>query len=91
MVQKSYGKMRGTRKKMKSRGKLTITKYLQKFNAGDMVHLDFIPSSHIQHPRFKGATGKILEKSGNSYVVEIKDGDKFKKIYVRPEHLKLQK
>ena len=91
MVQKSYGKMRGTRKKLKSRGKLAITKYLTSFTSGDFVHVNFTPSSPIQHPRFKGATGKIIRKDGRNYIIEIRDGGKMKKIYARPEHLKLQK
>ncbi len=91
MVQKSYGKMRGTRKKMTSRGKVTITRYLQKFNVGDKVHIDFVPSSPIQHPRFQGVTGKVIRKDGRNYVVEIRDGGSYKSVYARPEHLKLQK
>jgi large subunit ribosomal protein L21e len=40
-------------------------------------------------PRFKGRMGKIVEKRGKSYVVEILDGNKMKKIVSRPEHLKV--
>ncbi len=91
MVQKSYGKMRGTRKKLTSRGKISLKKFLQKFSPGDRVHVDFVPSSAIQHPRFQGATGRVVEQKGRNYVVEITDGGSQKKIYARPEHLKLQK
>ena len=91
MVQKSYGKMRGTRYKLRHPAKLGLTAYLKKFNEGDSVHIDFVSSSPIQHPRFNGKTGKIIEKRGRSYVVEIYDGSVRKQIFARPEHLKLQK
>ncbi|MDI6721709.1 MAG: 50S ribosomal protein L21e [Candidatus Aenigmarchaeota archaeon] len=91
MVRKSYGKMRGTRLKLRSGQKLSITKYIQKFNVNDKVHIGLVPSSPIQHPRFQGKTGIIKEKRGNSYRVEINDGRKSKYIFLRPEHLKLAK
>ncbi len=91
MVQKSYGKMRGTRKKLTMYGKPNITKFLQEFKEGDSVHIHFTTTSRIQHPRFQGKTGEIIRRQGRSYVVEIRDGRKMKKLFVRPEHLKLQK
>jgi large subunit ribosomal protein L21e len=39
-------------------------------------------------PRYKGKFGKIIGKRGKSYIVEIIDGNKTKKIISRPEHLK---
>ena len=82
--------MRGTRQKMKAKARRGITAYMQKFMAGDMVHIDFVPSSPIQHPRFDGKTGKIIEKRGRSYAVAITDGSARKMIFVRPEHMKVQ-
>ncbi|MCS7105748.1 MAG: 50S ribosomal protein L21e, partial [Candidatus Aenigmarchaeota archaeon] len=48
------------------------------------------PSSHsgMPHPRFKGRIGKVIGKRGKSYIVEITDGNKVKKIISKPEHLK---
>ena len=91
MVQKSYGKMRGTRQKMRVKRKTPINAYLQKFKPGEHVHIDIISSSPLQHPRFQGLTGVILEKRGRSYVVQVKDGNKLKQFFSRPEHLRLQK
>jgi len=91
MPQKSYGKMRGTRKKLRLGEKPSITKFLQKFAPGDAVHIHFTTSEKIQHPRFQGATGKVIEKRGRAYVVQIRDGSVLKNLFVRPEHLKLQK
>jgi large subunit ribosomal protein L21e len=91
MVQKSYGKMRGTRKKLKLSGRPGTTKFLQSFSVGDSVHIHFTTTIRIQHPRMQGSTGKVVEKRGRSYVVEVRDGGVMKKLFVRPEHLKLQK
>ena len=91
MVQKSYGKMRRTRHKLKSHGKPGLTAYLRKFSVGDSVHIDFVSSSPIQHPRFQGKTGRVVEKRGRNYVIAITDGSKSKQIFVRPEHIRLQK
>ncbi len=87
MVRKSYGKMRGTRHKLKSRGKPTISKFLKDFNNGDKVCIDFVPSSKLPHPRFQGLVGTVVGKRGKSYIVEIRDGNAPKKLMLRPEHL----
>jgi large subunit ribosomal protein L21e len=42
------------------------------------------------HPRFHGKTGKIADKRGQAYIVAINDGNKAKKLIIRPEHLKIQ-
>ncbi len=88
MVRKSYGKMRGSRYKMQSRGKPTLNRYLKKFAVGQTVHVNYLPSSPIIHPRFQGLTGKITEKRGDSYGVLVKDGNKEKFLFLRPEHLR---
>lgn len=86
MVRKSYGKMRGTRKKMAGRSS-SISRFLDKFEVGESVHIDF--SSHrIPHPKFQGFTGRIVGRSGQGYVVEVMNGDAAKKISLKPEHLK---
>jgi large subunit ribosomal protein L21e len=91
MVQKSYGKMRRTRRKMKSEDRPAMTSYLRMFKPGDRVHIDFVPSSPVQHPRFQGKTGVVVERRGRAYVVEVSDGDASKTIFVRPEHIKPQR
>ena len=90
MVRKSYGKMRGTRKKLHFRENLAITRFLEKFDVGDRVHIDF-STMRISHPKFHGLTGEVIGKRGKSYWVKVKDKKSYKKIVVRPEHLKLQK
>ena len=88
MVVKSYGKMRGTRSKLrKKKVAVTLTRYLQQFKIGDRVHVDFV-SHRIPHPRLQGLTGSVIEKRGSSYIVEIKVKKAVKKLALRPEHLK---
>ncbi len=91
MPQKSYGKMRGTRKKLRARRKPSVNAYIQNFEVGDHVHIEFISSSPIQHPRFHGLTGIILDRRGRNYIVSVRDGNKMKQVFARPEHLILQK
>lgn len=88
--------------KSKSRKKLTkvaregranpITKRLQRYNEGDIVHIIIDPS--IQkgqpHPRFHGKTGTITGMKGKAYLVSLTDGNKAKELIIRPDHLKLQ-
>ena len=90
MPQKSYGKMRRSRKKMTNPPKPTLSDLLRKFNVGDKVHVVLRSSGSFQHPRFHGKTGTIMAKTGRSYLVEVKDGNLMKKINLEPEHLKAQ-
>jgi len=69
-----------------------ITKKIQTFQEDDLVHIIIDPSVHKgqPHPRFHGKTGKVAEKRGRAYIVAINDGNKAKKLIIRPEHLKMQ-
>ena len=69
-----------------------ITKKMQIFDEDDLVHIIIDPSVHKgqPHPRFHGKTGKVSDKRGRAYIVEISDGNKSKKLIIRPEHLKMQ-
>ncbi len=93
MVKKSRGFRSRTRKKLKQKARPTITKFLEEFKIGEKVIILQEPSSQkgMPHPRFKGKIGKIIEKRGKSYIVEIIDGNKVKKVISRPEHLRLVK
>ncbi|MEM5843674.1 MAG: 50S ribosomal protein L21e [Candidatus Aenigmatarchaeota archaeon] len=92
MVKKSRGLRTKTREKLRQKPgyRPAITKFLQEFNKGQRVVIVQEPSSHkgMPHPRFKGRVGKVIGKRGKSYIVEITDGNKVKKIISRPEHLK---
>lgn len=92
MVQKHRGFRAKTRKKLSQTPSYrpTITKFLQEFKEGQNVLILQEPSSHkgMPHPRFRGKVGVVKEKRGKSYIVEILDGNKLKKVISRPEHLK---
>jgi large subunit ribosomal protein L21e len=90
MAKKSKGFRSGTRKKLRQRTRPPITKFIQEFKKNQKVAILPEPSSHkgMPHPRFKGKMGRIIEKKGKSYIVEITDGNKKKKLIARPEHLK---
>ena len=68
----------------------TITKFLKQFKEGQHVVILQEPSSHkgMPHPRYKGTSGYITGIRGKSYIVQIQDRNKPKKIISRPEHLK---
>lgn len=77
------------KKSIREKGKLSVSKYFQKFEVGDKVGLKI--DSYIQKgrffPRFHGMTGKITGKRGFCYQVSLKDGNKEKTLYVHPIHL----
>jgi large subunit ribosomal protein L21e len=41
----------------------------------------------LPHKRFHGKIGRIVEKRGRGYMVSVSDGNAFKRIIVRSEHL----
>lgn len=92
MTRKSKGVRQRARKTLQQPAgyRPTITKFLQKFDVGQSVVILPEPSSHkgMPYKRFKGKFGRVVQKRGKSYIVEIRDGGKLKKIISRPEHLK---
>ena len=92
MVKRSKGKM-GKKTRMlgrKTRGhKVTPSEIVRKFAIGANVQL--VPKGEFPdfpHTRYSGRVGKITEKRGNSYIVEVKDGGLIKKFIVSPVHLR---
>lgn len=94
MVKRIGGIRRKTRYKLRkekrSKGKISITKYLQSFNAGDRVYLSVEPAVQkgMYHPRFMGKSGVIKNKRGNCYEVAINDLGKGKTLIIHPVHLR---
>nr|MBA4404711.1 50S ribosomal protein L21e [Nanoarchaeum sp.] len=78
------------KKKVRTRGKISIRRYLQVFKDGDKVYLVAEPSMQdgLYHLRFHAKSGVIVGKQGCSYYVNIMDGDKKKKLLIHPVHLK---
>jgi len=90
MVVKSHGPHRRTREKFRRRGLTPINRYIKKFNIGDRVVIEINSSSREGLPfkRFQGLSGNVVGKIGRAYAVEIKDGNKTKKVITESEHLK---
>ncbi len=94
MVKRSHGlrvrTRRVLRKSPRERGMPPVTHTLQEFEIGEKAAIKIDPSIHkgMPHRRFHGLTGTVVEKRGDAYVVEVRDGNKKKKVIARPEHLK---
>lgn len=92
MTRKSRGFRAKTRFKLRQKVayRPPITKFLKEFEKNQAVVIVQEPASQrgMPHPRFKGKSGIIIEKRGKSYIVQILDGNKAKKLIARPEHLK---
>jgi len=87
----SKGYRRGTRKlivKPRARGKFSIRKELQTFEDNDKVAVTINPHYQaIPNPRLRGKCGRVVGRQGRAYFVELKDGNKLKKVLITPEHL----
>jgi large subunit ribosomal protein L21e len=92
-MRKSHGKMRAhskqLRKRPRERGAPAVTRYLQEFQTGDMVHIDIVSSeASIPHPKYQGRTGQVIGQRGHAYLVQISDGGKLKTLIIEPVNLK---
>lgn len=69
---------------------LSVDSTIKEFNIGDKVALvPRINAKNIPHPRYRGKVGKVIEKRGSAYVIELKIMNATKKIIVPPIHLQL--
>ncbi len=90
---KSKGKRSKTRKKLRKnireRGKVPTGKTIQDFSEGEKAIIKINPgiTEGQPHAKFHGRTGKVAGKQGKSFIVEVKEGNKTKKVISRPEHL----
>jgi large subunit ribosomal protein L21e len=95
MTRASKGFRHGTRHKLKgkSRSKFKPQLYIPDFKVDEKVLVVQNPSSQkgMPHLRFRGLMGKIVEKRGAGYMVELKAGGKTKQIIAKGEHLKAVK
>lgn len=94
MGRTSKGPRKRTRKKLqkraRERGLSPITRRFVEFEEGDMANIVIDPSVHKGQPhhRFHGLTGRILERRGRAYLLEVRTGNMQKQVIVRPEHLR---
>ncbi|MEK6940943.1 MAG: 50S ribosomal protein L21e [Nanoarchaeota archaeon] len=78
------------RKNVRDGGKISIRRFLQTFNDGDIVSLKAEPAiqTGMYFPRFHGLVGKVIGKQGKCYMVSLKDGHKTKHVIIHPVHLR---
>jgi len=94
MVKRIGSSRRKTRHKLskhfRKKGKISLTKYFQKFKQGDKVVLKTEPAVQkgTYHPRFFGKKGIVKGKQGECYQIAINDKSKQKTLIVHPVHLK---
>ncbi len=76
-------------KNFRTRGKVSFTRFFQKFKTGDSVAIARELSIPFPYStRTNGKTGKVIAKRGSAYYVEINDLNKPKKYLIKPIHLK---
>jgi len=77
------------RKRIREKGKIGLSKILEELKPGEKVAIIQDPSFGVTFPRrFHGKTGRIIEKRGKGYVVEVYDGKKQKKLVLKKINLK---
>jgi large subunit ribosomal protein L21e len=77
------------KKPIRTRGKLSLSKYFQQFGNGEFVAISQEKAVQSSFPkRLQGTTGIVEAKRGKAYIIKIKDGRKDKRILIEPIHLK---
>jgi len=93
MTKRIGGFRRKTKSKLskspRTKGKISLTKYLQEFKLDENVVLKMEPGYQkgSYFPRFHGKSGLIIGKQGYCYKVRIRDGNKIKDLIIHPIHL----
>jgi len=79
----------GKKKTIRTRGKLSLSKYFQELKIGDSVAVIKEPSVGSNFPkRLQGRTGFVESKRGRALIIRIKDQGKEKTYLIEPIHLK---
>ena len=71
------------------RHKVTPSEMIQEYAIGTKVQV--VPRGEFEdfpHMRYAGRVGIVTQRKRNSYVVEIKEGGKIKKMIASPVHFK---
>lgn len=78
-----------TKKSKREKGMPSVNKMLHEFKVGEKVHVGVNSSVHSAMPlrKFVGKTGKVVDKKGECYIVEVRDMKAVKNIIVHPAHL----
>lgn len=77
------------RKKVRTRGKLQLSRYFQELKEGVKVSIVRERSIAGSFPkRLQGRTGVVEAKRGRAYMIKLKDQNKEKRFLIEPIHLK---
>jgi len=78
------------RKHPREKGLRGLGRLLIKYSIGDLVHIDISPDaiSTAPHRRYQGRVGRIIEKRGRAFVIEVPINNKKKYIITTKEHIK---
>ena len=78
------------RKNVRSKGKISLSRYFQDLKVGDAVALISEPAVQkgMYWPKFYGKSGLVKSKRGKCYMVDIKTGNQIKTVIVHPVHLR---
>jgi large subunit ribosomal protein L21e len=77
-------------KPVRQKGKISLTNYFAKYQAGDRVVLKAEPAVQkgSYFLRFHGRVGTVQAQRGNCYEVQVPDGGKQKLVIIHPVHLR---
>jgi len=77
------------RKRIRTRGKISMSTFFQQFQEGDRVAIVRSLDLPADVPfRMQGKTGTVLNKRGRAYVVAVRDGNHLKQYIMLPIHLR---
>lgn len=87
---KAKGKRSNTRRKLRSKGKKTVSQLVKTFDDDDQVQIHIESSIHSGMPsaKFHGFAGTVVGKRGAVYEVAVMDGKTSRVLIVHPAHLK---
>ena len=92
---KAKGKRARTRRKFKRnvRSKTTVNEILKPIELNDVVQININSSVHdgLPHSRTHGKAGVVIGFQGNCPIVQLKDGNKTKKVITQNVHLRVLK
>ena len=73
----------------RERGYRGLSRLMYEYSIGDYVVIDIDPTfiETAPHRRYQGRVGRIIEKRGRAYVIEVRVGGKVKKIITTPDHI----
>ncbi|MBU0894607.1 MAG: 50S ribosomal protein L21e [Nanoarchaeota archaeon] len=77
------------KKKIKTKGKLKLSRYFQELKKGEKVSVKRESSVKSSFPlKIQGRTGVVEGKKGGVYIIKMKDQNKEKTFLIPPIHLK---